>query len=49
LRLAARYGDAIDRVYMRADSLVGQVRSAATTETTLLVVSDHGFASFRKA
>ena len=49
-RLAARYGDAIDRVYMRADSLVGQVLERCRDDrTTLLVVSDHGFSSFRKA
>jgi predicted AlkP superfamily phosphohydrolase/phosphomutase len=49
-RLAAQYGDAIDRVYMRCDSLVGQLLPLCRDgRTTLLVVSDHGFASFRKA
>lgn len=49
-RLAARYGDAIDRVYMRCDSLVGQLLPLCRDgRTTLLIVSDHGFASFRKA
>ena len=49
-RLAARYGDAIDRVYMRADSLVGRLLERCQDgRTTLLVVSDHGFASFLKA
>jgi predicted AlkP superfamily phosphohydrolase/phosphomutase len=49
-RLAARYGDAIDRVYMRADTLVGDLLERCRDgRTTLLVVSDHGFASFRKA
>jgi predicted AlkP superfamily phosphohydrolase/phosphomutase len=49
-RLAALYGDAIDRVYMRADSLVGQVLERCKDgRATLLVVSDHGFSSFRKA
>ncbi|HYQ96108.1 MAG TPA: alkaline phosphatase family protein, partial [Candidatus Eisenbacteria bacterium] len=49
-RLAARYGDAIDRVYMRADSLVGTLlQRCGDGRTTLLVCSDHGFASFRKA
>ena len=49
-RLAAQYGDAIDRVYMRADTLVGQVLERCRDgRTTLLVVSDHGFSSFRKA
>ena len=49
-RLAARYGDAIDRVYMRADSLVGTLlQRTRDGRTTLLICSDHGFASFRKA
>ena len=49
-RLAARYGDAIDRVYMRCDSLVGELLPRCRDgRTTLLVVSDHGFASFRRA
>ena len=49
-RLAARYGDAIDRVYMRADSLVGTLLERTKDgRTTLLVCSDHGFSSFRKA
>jgi len=49
-RLAERYGGAIDRVYMRADSLVGQFLDRCRDgRGTLLVVSDHGFSSFRKA
>jgi predicted AlkP superfamily phosphohydrolase/phosphomutase len=49
-RLAAKYGDAIDRVYMRADSLVGRLlQRTRDGRTTLLICSDHGFASFRKA
>ena len=49
-RLAAQYGDAIDRVYMRADTLVGQfLAKARAKNATLLVLSDHGFSSFRKA
>ncbi|MBI4364404.1 MAG: alkaline phosphatase family protein [Candidatus Latescibacteria bacterium] len=49
-RLAARYADAIDRVYMRADSLVGLLLERCKDgRTTLLVCSDHGFSSFRKA
>lgn len=49
-RLAAQYGDAIDRTYMRCDSLVGRFLARCRDgRTTLLVVSDHGFSSFRKA
>lgn len=49
-RLAEQYGDAIDKVYMRADSLVGAVLERCKDgRGTLYVVSDHGFSSFRKA
>ena len=49
-KLAERYGGAIDRVYMRADSLVGRLLERCRDgRATLLVVSDHGFSSFRKA
>ncbi len=48
--LAARYGDAILRAYQRMDSIVGRAMAALKDEpdATLLVVSDHGFHSWRK-
>ena len=46
---AEKYGDAILRVYQRMDEIVGQVIPLVDEETTLFVVSDHGFHSFRKA
>ncbi len=49
-RLADRYGDAIDHVYERCDSLVGEFLARTRRRGgTVLVVSDHGFSSFRKA
>jgi predicted AlkP superfamily phosphohydrolase/phosphomutase len=50
-RLAERYGGAIERTYMRCDSLVGEVleRAKADPRITLIVLSDHGFSPFRKA
>jgi predicted AlkP superfamily phosphohydrolase/phosphomutase len=49
-RLADRYGGEIDRVYERCDSLVGDFLARARRGGgTLIVVSDHGFSSFRKA
>lgn len=49
-RLADQYGGSIDRTYMRCDSLVGLfLRRAQRRGATLLVVSDHGFSSFRRA
>jgi predicted AlkP superfamily phosphohydrolase/phosphomutase len=46
---AARYGDAIQRVYERCDQLVGKVLDRVPAGTAVIVVSDHGFHSFRKA
>jgi predicted AlkP superfamily phosphohydrolase/phosphomutase len=47
--LAAKYGDAILRVYRRADEFVGEVLERIEPGTTVLIVSDHGFHSWRKA
>jgi predicted AlkP superfamily phosphohydrolase/phosphomutase len=46
---AARYGDAIERVYRRCDELVGQVLQKVGPDTLVMVLSDHGFHSFRQA
>jgi predicted AlkP superfamily phosphohydrolase/phosphomutase len=45
--LAAKYGDAIERVYRRADQFVGDVLQRLDPGTSVMVVSDHGFHSFR--
>ncbi|HYR96871.1 MAG TPA: alkaline phosphatase family protein [Candidatus Binatus sp.] len=45
--LAARFGDAVLRVYERMDAIVGEVRGRLGPETVLLVMSDHGFHSYR--
>ena len=47
--LAAKYGDAIERVYRRADQFVGEVAERLDPGTPILIVSDHGFHSWRKA
>jgi predicted AlkP superfamily phosphohydrolase/phosphomutase len=47
--LAAKYGDSIQRVYRRADQFVGEVLERIDPNTTVLIVSDHGFHSWRKA
>ncbi len=46
--LAAKYGDAILRVYERMDRIVGEVEEAMKPGATLIIVSDHGFHSWRK-
>jgi predicted AlkP superfamily phosphohydrolase/phosphomutase len=46
---AAKYGDSILRVYLRADQLVGEVLRRLEPGTQVIVMSDHGFHSFREA
>lgn len=47
--LARKYGNAILHVYERADQFVGEVMNRVPADTTVMVVSDHGFHSFRWA
>src|SRR5688572_14354882 len=47
--LAAKHGDAIERVYRRADDLVGRIQAKLPPNTLLIVMSDHGFHSFRRS
>jgi len=39
----ARYGDTVREVYRRFDDFLGRVLAATSRDTTVLVVSDHGF------
>ncbi|MEE8536434.1 MAG: alkaline phosphatase family protein [Acidobacteriota bacterium] len=45
---AARHGGAILESYRRMDELVGRARELMRPEDTLLVLSDHGFTSWRR-
>jgi len=47
--LAARYGDAIAAVYRRADQFVGELLEHVDPGTEVMIVSDHGFHSWRKS
>ena len=47
--LAAKFGDAIERVYRKCDDFVGEVMSRVGADTPILIVSDHGFHSFRQS
>ena len=47
--LAAKFGDSIQRVYRRADQFVGEVLELLEPGTPVMIVSDHGFHSWRKA
>ncbi len=42
------YSRVIEDLYMRADTLVGKTLAHVDEETVLLVLSDHGFASFER-
>lgn len=46
---AEKYGDAILKVYQKMDEIIGEVMPFVDEDTTLFIVSDHGFHSFRKA
>jgi predicted AlkP superfamily phosphohydrolase/phosphomutase len=40
--------DAIEKIYRHSDALVGKVMARLRRDDVLMVVSDHGFASFRR-
>jgi len=48
--LAPQWGDALLRAYQLMDAIVGDaMRAAEAHQAALIVLSDHGFASFRKS
>ena len=47
--LAAKFGDSIERVYRKCDEFVGEVLTRVGSDTPVLIVSDHGFHSFRQS
>jgi len=40
---AARFGPALKRIYQRIDGFIGQMLDHITDDTTIIVMSDHGF------
>jgi len=44
----SEHADAIEKVYRHSDDLVGKVMARLRRDDMLMVVSDHGFASFRR-
>lgn len=46
---ASKFGDSILSIYRRSDQFIGEVLDQIGAETTLMIVSDHGFQSWRKA
>jgi len=47
-KLAARYGDAIEKAYIRMDGVVGEVVKRLPKDAPLIILSDHGFHDFRR-
>jgi predicted AlkP superfamily phosphohydrolase/phosphomutase len=47
--LAVKFGESIERVYRRCDEFVGEVMTRVDPSTPVLIVSDHGFHSFRQS
>ena len=47
--LARTYGDAVEKSYDTMDAIVGQAAAKLSPEDVLIVVSDHGFANWRRS
>jgi predicted AlkP superfamily phosphohydrolase/phosphomutase len=47
--LAAKYGDAIEKSYETMDRIVGDTAKALKPEDVLIVLSDHGFSTWRRS
>jgi len=47
-RASGKHAGAVEAMYARMDELVGRTMRYADRETALFVLSDHGFASFRR-
>jgi predicted AlkP superfamily phosphohydrolase/phosphomutase len=48
-KLAAKYGDAVEKSYQAMDEIVGETAKALAPEDVLIVLSDHGFATWRRS
>jgi predicted AlkP superfamily phosphohydrolase/phosphomutase len=46
--LAEKWGGSIEMIYRRADDLVGRLRAKVPKDAVFMVMSDHGFHSFRR-
>jgi predicted AlkP superfamily phosphohydrolase/phosphomutase len=47
--LAAQYGSTLEEFYQQLDQVLGEVLAKVDNNTTLLVLSDHGFAPYRRS
>lgn len=46
--LALEYGNTIENIYIEADKILARAMEKADKDTILIVMSDHGFTSFRR-
>lgn len=47
-REGSTWRDVVDDLYIRMDPVLGRIRERIPDDTTLVVMSDHGFASYRR-
>lgn len=47
--LAAQYGTALEEFYQQIDQVLGEILPTLDEHTTLIVLSDHGFAPYRRS
>ncbi len=47
--LAGKYGDAVEKAYETMDEIVGETARALPADAALMVLSDHGFATWRRS
>jgi predicted AlkP superfamily phosphohydrolase/phosphomutase len=47
-RDGSTWGDVIEDLYLRMDGVIGELRAQIPADATLIVISDHGFATFRR-
>jgi predicted AlkP superfamily phosphohydrolase/phosphomutase len=47
--LAPKYAEAVERAYETVDAIVGDAQKALAPEDVLIVLSDHGFATWRRS
>jgi len=47
--LAKKYGDAVEKSYETVDAIVGDAAKTLAPEDVLIVLSDHGFATWRRS
>jgi predicted AlkP superfamily phosphohydrolase/phosphomutase len=48
-KLAAEYGNAVENIYVEADWFLDKALQKADKDTVIMVLSDHGFAPFRRS